>query len=460
MKNRYLTALATIGLVLIMVTGCGNKNSAPADAGLTAGDDANKNEAGADIENDSSDSDETKRTLSDVSADIANKKAIDAYMQFLNNDRLAYPTPKFDTDSPEGEIYGFSRSEYDYRNLVQSLIQSDAGTFDVEYAFMDLGNDGTTEMIMAIRNRLATLMSTNVVLHFDGNDIQMTYAYSYGYRTEEVLYDQGYLMLYGSGGAGAHYSTLIEFEPDGYGRPVWENNFFFSSFATSIAYSLDYGSDDYPDADMFGDYTDDEFQISEFIEHQVGPDVVKIAVASYSEDEDVKASEQKFVESLKAHGAIEISSEEMESLTDLSALTNGGIEWNEWKDKGIVYVSYLDMVYPEPETYTVLELNNDEFCSPLYFTPDESVQDFEVIALEYQYSDYYGMPVFDYTVVQEIGELSADSPLVIYYTFMGDGLPEYGIKYTDNTGNVVIQAIEQSGYDGSIMLSDIYTVIN
>ena len=84
---------------------------------------------------------------------------------------------------------------------------------------------------------------------------------------------------------------------------------------------------------------------------------------------------------------------------------------------------------------------------------DSTVTDFQISSLFLESVDDYGNMNFSVTPLYTQDTLTPDWALVVDLTFYGD-LPSYGISYVDANRQLWRFAIEISGYDGSIVLTE------
>ncbi|MGN1119220.1 MAG: hypothetical protein ACI4Q4_02605 [Oscillospiraceae bacterium] len=93
-----------------------------------------------------------------------------------------------------------------------------------------------------------------------------------------------------------------------------------------------------------------------------------------------------------------------------------------------------------------------EVAARVLFTTDGAVRDFTVLALTSPEIDDNGNISFESTPVCEVELLTADTPLVVVMSFLGD-IPNYGVSYDNGTGEIQRFTVSESGYDGSLILS-------
>ena len=103
--------------------------------------------------------------------------------------------------------------------------------------------------------------------------------------------------------------------------------------------------------------------------------------------------------------------------------------------------------------YERVDLSSGEPSSAVLFLADSPVTDFRILSLFVEDMTEDGTITFSSGTLCHLDVLSADCALVADLTFHGD-LPCYGISYIDANGAFWRFAIEISGYDGSISLSE------
>lgn len=105
-------------------------------------------------------------------------------------------------------------------------------------------------------------------------------------------------------------------------------------------------------------------------------------------------------------------------------------------------------------------LYDGDGAAVLLFTTDSPVTEFTVLALELKDFTETGTAIFSAApVVLEEGldslpeVMTVDTPVAVQLGFMGT-IPNYGISYVDENGNLRRFALVQSGYDGSVLLDE------
>lgn len=104
------------------------------------------------------------------------------------------------------------------------------------------------------------------------------------------------------------------------------------------------------------------------------------------------------------------------------------------------------------ENFTEISADESEYQGRVVFTTDGAVSDFKLLALTFVDIDDEGHIIFDISEVYTQPALTADLPLVVNLTFIGE-IPNYGISYENGTGEVQRFSLNESGFDGSLILS-------
>lgn len=87
------------------------------------------------------------------------------------------------------------------------------------------------------------------------------------------------------------------------------------------------------------------------------------------------------------------------------------------------------------------------------FTATDSVDDFKVLALQYESMDDDGNIPFSTVELYDYGTLSVDRAFAVEMILEGT-IPEYGISYVDAQGNTRLFSVNPSGYDDSLLLQE------
>ncbi len=87
----------------------------------------------------------------------------------------------------------------------------------------------------------------------------------------------------------------------------------------------------------------------------------------------------------------------------------------------------------------------------IVFSTDGVLQDLKLLSLFMNDVDGEGNPEYTIDEIYSYGTLESYRPLMVELTFYGD-MPNYGVSYTDETGETKYFAISVSGYDGALEL--------
>lgn len=118
-----------------------------------------------------------------------------------------------------------------------------------------------------------------------------------------------------------------------------------------------------------------------------------------------------------------------------------------------VSVKWADLdVLSELDRYDVFYVSEGEGTKVL-FTPSRSVKDFKLLALTIEDVDENGNIKFASEEVYSRESLDPECPLAAALDFFGD-IPNNGFSYIDENGTIKSFAINISGEDGSLILTE------
>lgn len=140
-------------------------------------------------------------------------------------------------------------------------------------------------------------------------------------------------------------------------------------------------------------------------------------------------------------------------LTPFSNYTYFGDSNRQNYDIGVT-VQWAEDVLSQVEDYDEYIAYSGEYSTRVAFTTEDSVEDFKVLALQYESIDEEGNIQFSITELYDYGTLVSDRVLVVEMIFEGM-IPEYGISYMDAQGNTKVFSVNISGYDGSLLLQEV-----
>lgn len=177
-----------------------------------------------------------------------------------------------------------------------------------------------------------------------------------------------------------------------------------------------------------------------------------VVSAPSSEESSADASESKTEEASSEEDSIvfEESSEAAvpePSKSEASEEDFGGV--------GYVEAAILEGELHELPAYYAFDADDTEFRVAVIFNVTGAVTNFNFNRLELIGMDEALHMEFNETSLYSFAKLTEDCPLVVNMTFAGD-LPTYGISYVDGKGELMTYALELSGEDGSLILTEYY----
>lgn len=104
-------------------------------------------------------------------------------------------------------------------------------------------------------------------------------------------------------------------------------------------------------------------------------------------------------------------------------------------------------------TYDEFVADTTESQVGVLFMTDSSVEGFKVLGLTLDSVDHNGKATFLTKELYGLDVLAPERPLVVRLPFHG-AIPHYGISYVDRSGTTRSFALEMSGKDGSLLLSE------
>ncbi len=206
------------------------------------------------------------------------------------------------------------------------------------------------------------------------------------------------------------------------------------------------------------------FSIYEMTEDEFGPELVRVegyfSVYSDSEEKDVyyqcnEGSEGDFdttnatllKDDSDAFWAREIEMEDRCITPDYLSLSSFDASMFDYD----IYAAFAG--YNSLEQFEAYYIDNtDDYYLDVAVVGLDEVKDLEFLRLIAKDED--GEAGFTSEIADKKDVLNKDEGVILKIVFEGD-LPEYAVKYTDKDGNERICAIELSGYDGSLLLTEL-----
>lgn len=305
-------------------------------------------------------------------------------------------------ENPEAHVSG--PGETGIYELRMGTTPEDA-LWDVGYAFQDLSGDGIPELIIAQVDSQEVELSCGKQILAVFSCIQSTpHLLLEGWaRNRYYLLSDGSLLNQGSGGAA--YSCLGLFRPDTEGTQLDCLDFFFTweEDAQIVTY---HNTDGTWDAPYVGNEPVelDFWRMNEILESDA--QLLTLTAFAFYEMED-----------------------------------HPSILWAQWNP-------YEDLEH-------CIVLSDEEYSTQIALCAYQgTVTDVQLLCLELEEVSQEGNVRFKQTVLETVSALEPGNPLAVQLAF-GCSIPNFGVRYTDNTGVTRTLSIMQSGMDGSLLMTEI-----
>ena len=243
------------------------------------------------------------------------------YMDFLNGSGKVQTSEQFKADDSEYNADGLIYGSYSFSELKAAVAEFQMAEMNSEYALVDFGNDGIKELVLRFESANPNFMNWTGIIHSNNGNLELNSSYVDGYRTAAELYDNGYLLISGSSGAGVHNSMLKSFNANGTMYDVLSFNEYYGSFAEEIEFTLSQNTNW---EDNHHIPYESLIEVKEYIE---GEKVKVAVVGGWSEDAAIKAEEEDFIGYLESLGAELISAEEMNGLISIDSYKGNEVQW-------------------------------------------------------------------------------------------------------------------------------------
>lgn len=120
----------------------------------------------------------------------------------------------------------------------------------------------------------------------------------------------------------------------------------------------------------------------------------------------------------------------------------------------VLRAAWSDLFVEGHQSYDEYILSEEESAAKVAFFAQKPLKNFCVLNLEFVDTDEDGNVLFQAKSMYKQKELMPDCPLVVQGVFYGS-IPNWGVSYEDETGEVRTYSVSVSGMDGSIVLSPI-----
>lgn len=118
-----------------------------------------------------------------------------------------------------------------------------------------------------------------------------------------------------------------------------------------------------------------------------------------------------------------------------------------------VHAQWAEEAFPDLSEYERFIHGMDEALPLIYFSTEETVTDFKILSLTFESADDAGNVRFAAEETYSHGTMTPEEPLLARMELMGT-IPNNGISYVDSSGKTRYFAVEVSGYDGSLLLTE------
>lgn len=377
---------------------------------------------------------------------ISSEMVRNAYMDFLDGAGTIKTAECFREDDADGNIDYLLYGEYTLSELQEAIAEAEGGESTVQYAFWGYPDEREL-MFLCFKNRDSLALHWTGIIRYEDDGPVLAGSYEAGYRSEATLYDTGYLVYQGSGGAGDYETQLIRIDDKGDQHVERSLRELWSSYAVSWIYEIDPEGNG-PEGDYSALSTDFMMRTC------VTPDKKYLCV----DNSDNSTSEAALIEELSELGVSEISREKMDELFDLSEYTGSEIVWNVANGQETtvaeepVSVSYGDeSELSGADDQQICILDESEYRVIVKLDTTEEIRDLKIYRISMDYIEdeicFWGEELY------EKPEMVPGTPFYIQLSFPGDS-PSTGISYVDSSNETRYFTLMMSGYDGSLVLDE------
>ena len=434
MKKKLISAILIAAAVAAAVSGCGYHNG-----GINFDANANVNVNGNEIINTNDGNNTSVPTPTSTpgtgdgsgETDPDQEKAEDVYNDFLNNGRKVKTSKQYKEDDAQGNYDGLLYGEYSIDELREAFENQEGIGTSVKYVIMDLGDDGTNELVVYFEADNAGYFSYMCYIYYDRGELILGAHTTDGNRSYGKLYDTGYLERgVASGGLGSY--SVYSISSEGETEMVMSLNSYSGFEAANVAYYLDVDDREalFTELDnLIGNAN--EFFIYVYADNGE----VYVSVEEFDSTESKRQSEEGFIKALEDNGVHVISSMEMQEITDTSEYRTKEVNWK--------------ILYESESSGSSADSGDSEFSAiegewVLYYIEEEGSGQYAYETDLYEYYRFYDdmtadyMEVLDGEVVEEVSGLEV--------TMSEDG--GYEIDYKNSKGRqlVNISGFNEDGY--------------
>ena len=434
MKKKTVTSIICAAAAAAVVSGCGYHNGginfdANANVNVNGNEIINTNDGNSTPTPTEAPTDDAENGTGDVELD--QEKAEDAYNDFLKNGRKVMTSKTYKEDDADGNYDGLLYGEYSIDELREAYEELEGIGNTVKYVIMDLGDDGTNELVVYFEADNSGYFSYMCYIYYDKGELILGSNTSDGNRSYGKLYDTGYLERgVASGGLGSY--AIYSISSEGETEIVMSLNSYSGFEAANVAYYLDVD-----DREALFDELDSLISNANefFIYVYTDNGEVYVSVEEFDTTESKKQSEEEFVKALEDNGVHVISSMEMAEMTDSSEYRTKEVNWK------ILYESEStgNSVGTGDSDYSAIE---GEWV--LYYIEEEGSGLYAYETDLYEYYRFYDDMTADYMEVQDGEVVEEVSGLVV--TTSEDGGYEIDYKNAKGRQLVNVRGVNDEGY--------------
>lgn len=452
MKKKWIAILMVAGMLTGFTTACSSDIEVVKPLAT---------ESEEDTENwkETEETDKPEMTESIDSQNVEENEAQKVYLDFLKGETKIKTADKYKEDDFSINVDGLRYGEYTYEELSETIAEFENTQMDAYYAFLIDEQKETVNMFLRFESKEFGFNNWTGILHSTEDGIILNDSFEDGYRTYATVYDNGYLEIGGSNGAGAHVSGIEKLDENGVRHSIFNGEYYVGGFATLLAYSITGGSTGLEEGYF---ESDDETALS--VRAYVTETEVKMEVSEYSEDAVVRQREETMVNDLLELGAVLVSTEEMDQLLNTDKYKSNEVIWYHVSDgsqKDVAEEEGAELLcatfaveefLANPDNYDLFVADDSEYSTKIMLTNcDEPLSDFEVVVLNMREMD--GGIVFEADSLYQQDALTDEKALVVQLAFPGDS-PSMGFRFKDESGNSHLYSVSLSGFDGELVLQE------
>lgn len=118
-----------------------------------------------------------------------------------------------------------------------------------------------------------------------------------------------------------------------------------------------------------------------------------------------------------------------------------------------VHAQWAEEVLTDLSDYEQFILGMEEELPLVYFSTEQTIEDFKILSLFLESIDDDGNARFAVEETYNHGTMTPEEPLLARMELMGT-IPNNGISYVDSSGSTRYFSVNVSGYDGSLLLTE------